>query len=142
MPARFETTIQTKAPLARVLEYYAHPENLPKIHPGFVKDVKILSREGDVITLEQHAEIMGRKIRSVNKMTLDRSANTFNIDTMDGDGKGSKITMAVKEVPTGTEVHYSAALELGALGFFAKGPAKSTFERTAQEDKQQLDTVS
>src|SRR5215470_11958829 len=126
MPARFETTIQTKAPVARALDYYMHPENLPKVHPGFVKDVKILSREGDVITLEQHGEIMGRKIKSTNKMTLDRSTNTLNIDTIEGDGRGSKITMAVKEVPTGTEVRYSAALELGALGFFAKGPAKST----------------
>ena len=141
MPARFETTIQTKAPVSKALEYYMHPENLPKIHPGFVKEVKILSREGDMVTVEQHAEIMGRKIKSVNKMTLDRSTNTFNIDTMDGDGKGSKIIMAVKETPTGTEVRYSAALELGALGFFAKGPAKSTFERTAQEDRQQLDTL-
>jgi hypothetical protein len=141
MPARFETTIQTKAPLTKALDYYTHPENLPKIHPGFVKDVKIISRDGDVVTLEQHAEIMGRKIKSVNKMTLDRPTNTFNIDTLDGDGKGSKIVMVVKEIPTGTEVHYSAALELGALGFFAKGPAKSTFERTAQEDRQQLDTL-
>jgi hypothetical protein len=141
MPARFETTIQTKAPLAKALEYYMHPENLPKIHPGFVKDVKILSQDGDTITLEQHGEIMGRRIKSVNRMMLDRSMNTFNIDTMDGDGKGSKIMMALKEIPTGTEVHYNAALELGSLGFFAKGPAKSTFERTAQEDRQQLDAL-
>ena len=142
MPARFETTIQTKAPLAKALEYYMHPENLPKIHPGFVKDVKILSRDGETITLEQHGEIMGRKINSVNKMVLDRSTNTLNIDTVDGDGKGSKIMMAVKEIQTGTEVHYNAVLELGRLGFFAKGPAKSTFERTAQEDRQQLDALS
>jgi hypothetical protein len=139
VPARFETTIQTKAALTKTLEYYMHPENLPRIHPGFVKDVKILSRDGDTVTLEQHGEIMGKKINSVNKMVLDRSTNTFNIDTVDGDGKGSKIMMAVKEIPTGTEVRYNAALELGPLGFFAKGPAKSTFERTAQEDKQQLD---
>ena len=141
MPARFETTIQTKAPLTKALDYYMRPENLSKIHPGFVKDVRIISREGDVVTIEQHAEIMGRKIRSVNKMTLDRPTNTFNIDTLDGDGKGSKILMVVKEIPMGTEVRYSATLELGALGFFAKGPAKSTFERTAQEDRQQLDAL-
>jgi hypothetical protein len=141
MPARFDITIQTKARLVNTLEYYMRPENLPRIHPGFVKDVKILSRDTDTITLEQYAEIMGRKLKSVNRMMLDRSTNTFNIDTLDGDGKGSKIVMALKETPTGTEVHYSAALELGPLGFFAKGPAKSTFERTTQEDREQLDAL-
>jgi hypothetical protein len=142
MPAKFDTVIQTKAPLTRALDYYMHPENLPKEHPGFVKEVKIISTEGDSINFEQHMEMMGRKIRSVNKMWLDRSTNTFQIDTLDGDGKGSKITLALKEIPAGTEVHYSAAMELGMLGLFAKGPAKSAFEKTAQEDKQHLDAAA
>jgi hypothetical protein len=87
-------------------------------------------------------EMMGRKIKSVNKMWLDRSTNTFQIDTLSGDGKGSRITLALKEIPTGTEVHYSAAMEFGMLGFFAKGPAKSSLEKTAQEDKEHLDAAS
>jgi RNA 3'-terminal phosphate cyclase len=142
MPSRFETTIQTKAPLAKAVDYYTHPENLPRLHPSLVKDLKIISREGDAVSRELHSEIMGRKIKSLNKMTLDRSLNTFNIDTFDGDGKGSKIVMVVKEIPTGTEVRYSAALELGALGFFAKGPAKTAFEKIAQEDRQHLDALT
>ena len=142
MPTNFETTVQTKAPLAKAIDYYMHPENLSKAHPGFIKEVKIISKEGDTINLEQHAEIMGRKINSVNKMWLDRSSNTFHIDTLEGDGKGSTITIALTDSPPGTQVHYSAAMELGRLSLFAKGPAKSAFEKTAQEDKQQLDAGS
>ena len=140
MPTRFETVIQTKATLAKALEYYTHPENLAKSHPDFIKEVKVTSREGDTINLEEHTEMMGRKLRMVNKMWLDRSTNTLHVDTLDGDGKGSKMTMFIRELPTGTEIHYDAAMEFGALGFFVKGRAKATFEKVAQEDKQQLDS--
>ena len=49
---------------SKAMDYYLHPENLPKVHPNFVKDVKIISTEGDTITLEQHMEMMGRKLKS------------------------------------------------------------------------------
>jgi hypothetical protein len=141
MPAKFEVTKQTKASLSKAMDYYMHPENLPKVHPGFVKEVKVMSAEGDTIMLEQHAEIMGRHLKAVNKMTRNSGEHKFEIDTMEGDGKGSKITIALKEIPTGTELHYWAELELGPLGLFAKGPAKSTFERTADEDAKAMDSM-
>jgi hypothetical protein len=141
MPTKYEVTKQTKAPISKAMDYYFHPENLPKIHPNFVKEVKIMSTEGDTITLEQHMEIMGRKLRAVNKMVRSNAENKFEISTLEGDGKGSKITIALKEIPTGTEMHYSAAMEFGALGFFIKGPAKSSFEKVATEDAQALDMM-
>ncbi|MDA4116726.1 MAG: hypothetical protein OK455_00080 [Thaumarchaeota archaeon] len=141
MPTKYEVTKQTKAPISKAMDYYFHPENLPKIHPNFVKEVKIMSTEGDTITLEQHMEIMGRKLRAVNKMVRSNAENKFEINTLEGDGKGSKITIALKEIPTGTEMHYSAAMEFGALGFFIKGPAKSSFEKVAAEDAQALDMM-
>lgn len=141
MPTNWEKTGKTKAPLAKALEYYSHPENLPKSHPNFVKAVKILSNEGGVIKLEQDASMMGRKLHSANTLTLDKSTNTFRVEVTDGDAKGSKITMVLKEVPDGTEVKYTASMELGPLGFFAKGPAKGNFERTVDEDMAALDAL-
>lgn len=140
MTTNWEITKQTKAPLAKATDYFMHPENLPKVHPDFVKEVRIISNEGDTVTLEQKGHIMGRNLRSVNKLVLDRSQNVFNIDTLEGDGKGSKIRIALKAIPTGTEVKYNAWMELGPLGFFAKGPAKSVFEKTAAEDVASLDS--
>lgn len=141
MPTNWDKTGKTKATLAGAVGYYMHPENLPKSHPGFVKEVKILSNEGDRIRLEQRASIMGRTIRSVNTLALDRATNTFSVDTLEGDGRGSKITMSLKQVPGGTEVMYKASMELGPLGFFAKGPAKGQFEKAVDEDMACLDAL-
>jgi hypothetical protein len=141
VPTKYEVTKQTKAPIGKAMDYYFHPENLPQIHPNFVKEVKIISSEGDAIMLEQHMEMMGRKLKSTNKMVRNTPEHKFEIDTLEGDGKGSKITIELKEIPSGTELHYSAAMEFGALGFFIKGPAKSSFEKVAEEDARALDAA-
>jgi polyketide cyclase/dehydrase/lipid transport protein len=141
MPTKFEVSKQTKASLGQAMDYYMHPENLPKVHPSFVKEVKIMSAEGDTITLEQHAHLMGKNLRSVNKMVRNEGEHKFEINTLEGDGKGSKIVIELKETPSGTNLHYWAEMELGALGFFAKGPAKSSFEKVAEEDARALDAL-
>ncbi|MDA4127084.1 MAG: hypothetical protein OK452_07765 [Thaumarchaeota archaeon] len=141
MTTKFEKTGQTKAHLAKATQYYLHPENRPKVHPNFVKDSKVLSSEGDTMTIEEHTHIMGRNLRAVSKMTLNRATNTFDIQLLEGDGKGSTITIALKAVPTGTEMHYAANMELGALGFIAKSPARKTFENTVDEDAKAMDAL-
>ena len=139
MPTNFEVTKQTKAPIAKAMDYYFHPENLPKSHPNFVKEVKVISTDGDTIMLEQHMEMMGRKLHAKNKLTRDVPGQKFEVDTLEGDGKGSKIWISLKEIPSGTEITTKAAMEFGALGFFIKGPAKSNFEKVADEDAKALD---
>jgi hypothetical protein len=140
MTTKWEFSRQTKAPVANVIEYFTHPENLPKLHPDFMKSVTIKSREGDVVNFEQHMELMRRKINSVNTLTLNRAENRIEINTLEGDGKGSKIMMSFSPSQGGTEIKYQAEMELGALGIFAKGPAKSAMEKTATEDATYLDT--
>lgn len=141
MPTNFEVTKQTKASIEKAMDYYFHPENLPKFHPGFVKDVKVISTEGDTIVLEQNMEMMGRKLHAKNKLTRDAAGRKFEVDTLEGDGKGSKIWISLKEAASGTEITTKASMEFGALGFFIKGPAKSNFERVADEDAKALDTM-
>jgi hypothetical protein len=142
MPTSFEVTKQTKAPIDKAMDYYGHPENLPKYHPDFIKESKVLSSEGDIFTVEEHAEMMGRKLRFVNRMTLKRDLHQIDVDTTEGDGKGSKIAITLKAIPTGTELHYRADMEFGALGFFIKGRAKASFEKVAEEDARALDSLS
>jgi carbon monoxide dehydrogenase subunit G len=139
MPAKWDITTQTKAPVTKVLEYFTHPENLPKVHPDFVKSVTIKGREDDTVSFEQQMELMRRKIVSQNKMMINRAENKIEINTLDGDGKGSKISMNFVPNQAGTEIKYHAEMELGALGVFAKGPAKSAMEKVAKEDAAQLD---
>ena len=141
MPTKYDVVKQTKAPMSKAMDYYFHPENLPKFHPSFVKDVKIISTDGETIKLEQQMEMMGRKLKAVNKMTRNSAEHKFEVDTLEGDGKGSKIRIELKEIPSGTEMHYWAEMEFGALGFFIKGPAKSSFEKVAEEDAKALDAM-
>jgi hypothetical protein len=142
MPAKWDFSKQTKAPVPKVVEYFTHPENLPKIHPDFVKAVTIKSREGDTVNFEQQMELMRRKITSQNKMVFNPAENKLEINTLEGDGKGSKITMHFVPNQAGTEIQYHAEMELGALGVFAKGPAKSAMEKVATEDASQLDQMT
>lgn len=141
MPTKYDIVKQTKAPMSKAMDYYMHPENLPKVHPDFVKDVKVTSRQGDTVMLEQQMEMMGRTLKAVNKMTWNAAERKLEVDTLEGDGKGSKITIALKEIPSGTEMHYWAEMEFGALGFFIKGRAKASFEKVADEDAKALDAV-
>ena len=155
MPVEFEVTRQTKAPLSKATDFYLHPENLPKIHPGYVKEVKMMKTDGGAITLEQQMEFMGMKMKAVNRMVWNNSEHKFETSTIEGDGKGSKITIALKEVPSGTEVRYAAQIEPGffPIGFLETGSiirrpevfferVSQIFEKVADEDKAALDALT
>ena len=72
MPAKWHITTQTKAPVPKVLEYFTHPENLPKVHPDFVKAVTIKGREDDTVSFEQQMESDAPKNR-FSKQDDDKS---------------------------------------------------------------------
>jgi hypothetical protein len=101
--------------------------------------VTLKGSEGDPINFEQQMAMMGRKIISQNRMVVNRAENRIEINTLEGDGKGSKITLSLLPNQAGTEIKYHAEMELGALGMFAKGSAKSAMEKVATEDAAQLD---
>ena len=64
-------------------------------------------------------------------------------EVLDGDSKGSVMVVSVRELPgnAGTEIKYDASLELGALGFLAKGRSKSMWEKTADATVKHLDSM-
>jgi hypothetical protein len=154
MPTEFEVTRQTNASVSEAMDFFMHPENLPKLHPEYVKAVKILSADGDTIMLEQQMEVMGKKLRAVNRMSRNSKERKFETDTVEGDGKGSSITIALKEIPSGTEIHYAAEIALGffPIGFLETGSiirrpeayfetVAQFFEQVADEDKKALDAL-
>jgi hypothetical protein len=139
MPAKFDVIRQTKAPVQKAIDYFSHPEDQPKVHPDFVKSVTLKGSEGGSISFEQQMAVMGRKLVSQNKMVVNRAENRIEIHTLEGDGKGSKITLSFVPNQAGTEIRWHAEMELGPLGLLAKGPAKSQFEKVATEDAAHLD---
>lgn len=131
MPSTWEFTRETKADLPRTMEYITHVEDLPKLDPENFKQVTIKSRDDNTVTFEMQGVLMGKKMMSVVRSTLNKDSRTVSVDTIDGDAKGSKMTLYFRELPNGTEIKYTAALELGALGFIAKGASKTAFEKVA-----------
>ena len=144
MPTNFEFTRQTKANIADTMDYYTHPEHMPEILPDVFKQVTIKSKEGDTTIYEWQGVLMRRKVVGVNRLTLNKDVHTIIEETieMQGGQKGSKMTYSFKELPNGTEIKCTHAMEMGALGFLAKGWWKSTVDRAFDEQVKRLDAKS
>jgi len=144
MPTNFEFTRQTKANIADTMDFYMHPEFMPEILPDVMKQVTIKSKDADTIVYEWRGELMRRKVVGVNRLTLNRDAHTIVEETieMQGGRKGSKMTYSFKELPNGTEIKSNQAMEMGALGFLAKGWWKSVVEKGLDEEVKRLDAKS
>ena len=142
MPTKFELTRQTKASISDTMDFWMHPENLTEFSPDVFKQVTIKSKDANTITYEWRGEFMRRKMNGVNRLTLNREAHTAVEETIEGAGKGSTMTHSLRELPNGTEDHYTAAMEFGALGFLAKGAWKSVVEKAFDEGIKRLDAKS
>ena len=144
MPTNFEFSRQTKANISDTMDFYMHPEHMPDLLPDVFKQVTIKSRDENTIIYEWRGELMRRKVVGVNRLTLNRDTHTIVEETieMQGGNKGSKMTYSFKELPNGTEIKCTHAMEMGALGFLAKGWWKSTVDKGLDEEVKRLDAKS
>jgi hypothetical protein len=141
MPTNFEFTRQTKANISDTMDFYMHPEFIAQVSPDVFKQITIKSKDADTIIYEWQGEMMRRKVVGVNRLTINKDAHTIVTDTieMHGGQKGSKMTLSFKELPNGTEIRATHAMEMGALGFLAKGWWKSIVEKELDEEVKRLD---
>ena len=142
MPTNFEFTRQTKANISDTMDFYMHPEYLPQILPDVCKQITIKSKDADTITYEWRGVMMRREVVLVNRLSLNKDAHTIVTETIEGTPKGSKMTYSFKELPNGTEIKSTQAMEMGALGFLAKGWWKSLVEKEFDEEVKRLDAKS
>jgi hypothetical protein len=144
MPTNFEFTRQTKANISDTMDFYMHPEYRPETAPDEMMQVTIKSKDADTIIFEWRGELMRQKVVGVNRLTLNRDTHTIVEETieMEGGRKGSKMTYSFKELPNGTEIKCTHAMEMGALGFLFKGWWRSHAERVLDEEVKRLDAKS
>ena len=142
MPTNFEFTRQTKANISDTMDFYMHPEFMAQISPDVFKQVTIKSKDADTIIYEWQGVMMRRKVVGVNRLTLNKDAHTIVTETIEGSPKGSKFTHSFKELPNGTEINFTQAVEMGSLGFLAKGWWKSVVEKGFDEEVKRLDAKS
>jgi len=142
MPTNFEFTRQTKANISDTMDFYMHPEFTTQTSPHVIKQVTIKSKDADTIIYEWRGELMRRKVVGVSRQTLNRDAHTIVAETIEGPPKGSKMTYSFKELPNGTEIKCTQAMEMGRLGFLGKGWWKSVVEKEFDEEVKRLDAKS
>jgi uncharacterized membrane protein len=97
---------QVNASADQVLEYFMNIQELPRFHPEFIKNVTILEQQANnIITFKQEASFFGNNVSSVNRLTKLPSNDTIIIETIDGNGKGSKFSLTWQETsPNNTHI--------------------------------------
>ena len=82
------------------MEYFTNVEDLPHFHPEYIKNVRIIHRQGsnnnNNVEFEQEASFHGKKIKSMNRLIIHE--NSIKIETKDGNGKGSRTNISCQEL--------------------------------------------
>ncbi len=139
MAIDFDLSETVSAPKERVMAHFIGVEDMPKYHPKMARKVEVLEKSDSAIKYRLETKVMLKKMESVNSMSIDRAAGTLVTETLEGDGKGSKITMAFTEKEGKTDISMKASMELGVLGSLGKGMAASMWKEAMEQAKTVLE---
>jgi len=107
-------------------------EKAPK-YSNYWKSVKAVSREGNSAVYETVAEAEGRKIASKTRMTKYPNER-IEAETIDGDGKGTKLTFRLQSIPTGTQITLEGDVVLPGFAKLLGSVVKGRIESGMQEE--------
>lgn len=131
---KVEKTI--KADREKIFNMVTDFENLPNKFPQFFKSIKVVSREGNIVTTEDHAMMAGREVRQTAKHTLT-PPEIDEVHLLSGDAKDSHIVTTYSTVPEGTKVlvegDFKLAGKLKLVGFMAKGKIEKSIEEVIDQ---------
>jgi len=125
-----------KADRDKVYNIVTDFENLSNRLPQFFKSIKVLSREGNVVTTEDHAVMGGRELQQTVKHILT-PPQSDEVHMLSGDAKDSHVVTRYETVPEGTKVivegDFKLAGKLKLVGFMAKGKIEKGIEEVIDE---------
>ena len=81
-----------KAEKSKVFSTITDFENLPSKLPEFFKSVKVLSKEGNTIVIEESAKMAGRNITQTTEHILT-APERHEVFILGGDAKDSRISL-------------------------------------------------
>ena len=139
MAAEFELSETLEATRDSAISYFLNVEDIPKYHPQMARKVEVLEKSDGAIKYRLEGKVLLKKIQSVNNMAVNREKGELVTETLEGDGKGSVITMNFQESGGKTEVKLKATMELGALSALGKGKVASMWREALQQAKQVLE---
>jgi hypothetical protein len=135
MTLRIDLSKEVRSSVQHTLQYFMNVEDLPRFHPEYIKNVRIMHRQGSDnnknIEFEQEASIHGKKIKSVNR--LIRYENSIIIETIDG--KGSRTNIRCQELtPENTRITLEGELHYGLLEKLLSGSIHAVTQKMFKED--------
>lgn len=139
MAVEFDLSETIDAPKEQVMAYFLKVEDMPKYHPKMARKVEVLEKSDSAIKYRLESKVMLKKIESVNNMSIDSAGSKLITDTVEGDGKGSRISMEFTENEGRTEISMKASMELGVLGSLGKGMASSMWKEAMGQAKAVLE---
>jgi DNA-binding Lrp family transcriptional regulator len=96
------------------------------------KSVKLVKRVGNTSVYDTVAQVEGQRMKSVTRI-ISRSVEAIDAETVDGDGKGTKISFIIRAVPTGTQLTLEGTIVppgfAKMLGVLLKGKIESGMKR-------------
>ena len=111
-------------------------ENLAKIFPKYFKQLKIISKSGNVTKLQEDLEFLGKKL-SVTVDHIVEEPDKHIVIMLDGPGKDTRFEETFEKVPEGTKITVEVDLVLNGkfkvMGFFAKKKIKSKMSEALDE---------
>ena len=110
-----------KAPREKVYNIITDFENMPKYFPKVAESLRIVSREGNNLTIEAQAKSFGKTFRTHMKTRLCPPKG-FISDNESAIGTAGHEEFMLEEIPEGTKINYTYDVELknAFLRIFAK----------------------
>ena len=99
------------APREEVYKIMSDFENMPKYFPKVAESLQILKRDGNNLTIEAYAKTFGRII-SVQMETQLRPPIGYVSDNKSALGTSGHEEFLMEEIPEGTRLNYSYAIEI------------------------------
>jgi len=128
-----------RAPQEKVFSFISNFEKAPH-YSHYWKSVRVLSREGNTTTFDTEANVVGKTIKSVTRIVTHPN-ETMEAETLEGDGKGTKIVSKFEAVPEGTRITIEGEIALPPiLGKLIQGKIESTLREDLKIVKWALET--
>ena len=125
-------TETVKAPPEKVFSFLSDFEKAPQ-YSSYWKSVKLVEREGNSATYETVAEAEGRKMKAVTKIT-SLSNQRLDAETVDGDGKGTRMSFMLASVPEGSQLTLQGEIVLPAFAKLLGGIVKGRIESGMKQE--------
>jgi|GEM_PF-171301 len=115
----------------RVFALLSDFERAPQ-YSSYWKSVKLIGQETGSRIYETVVQVEGRKFTSVTRITSQPNER-IDAETVDGDGKGTKLTFKLTKIPEGTQLKLEGDIVLPGFAKILRGLVKGRIESVMKE---------